>query len=238
MKAQIMCRGVRWILTIVVALSIVVTFTMIPISRADTINPGLYSQDSKPYGLTFPQWSEAWWRWTVSAPDPINPLKDGTGKNCGINQNDPNVWYLTGTGSGKVIRECSIPSGKAILFQPAGTECSFAENPSLKTEAELRMCAIAGDQVSSIHVSIDGRSIQSLQNYIVQTPLFNMTFPQNNIFGAPAGPTQSVSSAYLTFLEPLPPGNHDIHFDQVTLASPEAGTQSYAYDVEYHLTVQ
>jgi hypothetical protein len=118
----------------------------------------------------------------------------------------------------------------------SGNECSFAENPSLKTESELRACAIAGDQVSSIQVSIDGRSLQNLQHYIVQTPLFNMTLPNNNIFGAP-NPTQSVSHAYLTFLQPLPSGNHEIHFNQVTLGNPATGTSSFAYDITYHLVV-
>lgn len=211
---------------------------MIPIIKADTINPGIYSPDSKPYGMAFAQWSEKWWQWMVSIPEPTNPLKDNTGKNCGINQNDPNVWFLTGAGSGNVVRACTIPSGRAILIQPAGNECSFAENPSLKTEADLRKCAIAGNQVSSIHVSIDGISLQNLEHYIVQTPLFNLTLPQNNLFGAPAGPTKSVSDAYMTFLAPLTPGNHVIHFDQVTLGSPEAGTQNFAYDVRYDIAVK
>jgi hypothetical protein len=57
--------------------------------------------------------------------------------------------------------------------------------------------------------------------YIVQTPLFDLTFPENNIFGTTAGPTKAVGHAYLIFLQPLSPGNHEIHFDQVTLGSPE-----------------
>lgn len=207
-------------------------------ARADSINPGLYSVDSKPYGLTFPQWSEKWFRWFISVPQPENPFNDNTGKNCAVGQNDPNIWFITGAGSGTVVRSCTVPSGKAILFQPAGNECSYAENPSLKTESELRSCAIAGDQVTSIHVSIDGRSLQNLQNYIVQTPLFDLTFPENNIFGAPAGPSKAVGHAYVVFLQPLAAGNHDIHFDQVTLGSPETGTQNFAYDVTYHLTVK
>lgn len=143
---------------------------------------------------------------------------------------------INGVGSGTLTRTCTIPAGKSILFQPAGNECSYAENPSLKTESELRGCAIAGDQVSSIQVSIDGRSLQNLQHlqhYIVQTRLFNMTFPQNNLAGAPAGPTH----AYLTFLQPLPSGNHEIHFNQVTLGNPASGTSSFAYDLTYHLVV-
>jgi len=207
-------------------------------ARADSINPGLYSADSRPYGLTFAQWSEKWWRWFVSIPQPENPGNDNTGKYCAIGQNDPNVWFLTGAGSGTFVRSCTIPAGKVIVFQPAGTECSYAENPSLKTESELRTCAISGDQVSSIHVTIDGRNLQNLQNYIVQTPLFDLTFPENNIFGVAAGLSQAVSHAYLIILQPLSPGNHDIHFDQVTLGSPETGTGNYGYDITYHLTIK
>lgn len=80
--------------------------------------------------------------------------------------------------------------------------------------------------------------VQNLQNYIVQTPLFDVSFPKDNIFSAPAGPTKAVSHAYVVFLKPLKVGKHDIHFDQVTLGSPETGTGNYAYDVTYHLTVK
>jgi hypothetical protein len=227
-----------YILVIPCAIMLLFMCSAILTVRAGSINPGLYPVDSKPFGLAFPQWSEKWWQWMVSIPQPQNPLNDDTGKNCGEGQNNPNVWFMTGTGSGTVVRSCTIPSSKAILIQPAGNECSYAENPSLKTESELRSCAVTGDQVNSIHVSIDGRNLQNLQNYIVQTPLFDLTFPQNNIFGAPAGPSKGVSHAYMIFLEPLSPGKHDIHFDQVTLGSPETGTANFAYDVTYHLTVK
>lgn len=228
-------------LGILVILGMIVQMIMVSIiliAKADEINPGLYPTDSKPYGLTFPQWSEKWWQWMTSIPTSENPLKDETGKNCANGQNNPNVWFMTGTASGTVVRSCTIPSSKAILIQPVGNECSYAESPSLKTESELRSCAITGDQVNSIHVSIDGKNIQNLQKYIVQTPLFNLTLPQKNIFGAPVGPTKSVGHAYMIFLQPLKVGKHDIHFDQVTLGSPETGTQNFAYDVTYHLTVK
>jgi hypothetical protein len=94
------------------------------------------------------------------------------------------------------------------------------------------------DQESSIHVSINGKSLQNLQNHIAQTSLFDLTFPENNIFGAPAGISKAVGHAYVVFLQPLAAGNHDIHFDQVTLGSPEKGTKNFAYDVTYHLTVK
>lgn len=72
----------------------------------------------------------------------------------------------------------------------------------------------------------------------MQTPLFDLAFPENNIFSASAGPSKAVGHAYVVFLEPLPAGSDTIHFDQVTLGSPETGTDNYAYDVTYHLTVK
>lgn len=140
---------------------------------------------------------------------------------------------ISGAGSSTLTRTCTIPAGKSILFQPAGNECSYAENPSLKTESELRACVRYCGRPSEFNPSIDRRSLQNLQHYIVQTRLFNMTFPQNNLAGTPAGPTH----AYLTFLQPLPSGNHEIHFNQVTLGNPATGTSSFAYDLTYHLVV-
>ena len=216
----------------------VLVFAMItPLSMADVMNPGVFSPDSKPYGYTFAQWSEKWWQWFLSIPAPQNPGSDTSGRYCAIGQTNPNIWYLTGAGSGTYVRTCTVPAGRAILFQPAGNECSFVENPSLKTESELRACAISGDQVSSIHVTVDGKNIQNLQTYIVQTPLFNLRFPENNILGQPAGLTQAVSHAYVIMLQPLTPGKHELHFDQVTLGSPETGTGNFAYDITYHLNI-
>jgi hypothetical protein len=215
----------------------VVTPSFIQFSKADTTNPGLFGSDSKPYGLTFDEWSERWWNWFGGAPQAINPGSDNTGKNCAVGQNDPNVWYLTGAGSGTVERTCTIPGGKGIAISIAGNECSFAENPSLKTESELRACAISGNQVSSLHASIDGINLQNLQNYIVLTPLFKLNLPENNIFGAPAGSTQAVSHSYFIFLKPLPFGTHTIRFSAVYLGNAETGIGANSYDVKYIIKV-
>jgi hypothetical protein len=226
-----------YVLGIVVIIFPVVTTSLLQFSKADSINPGLFGLDSKPYGLTFAEWSEKWWGWDIGAPQQVNPGNDNTGKYCSVGQNDPNVWYLTGAGSGTFVRTCTVPAGRGIPISVAGNECSYAENPSLKTESELRACAISGDQVNSLQVSVDGKNLQNLQNYIVLTPLFNVTFPQNNIFGAPAGPSQAVSHSYFVFLKPLPSGTHTIHFSAVYLGNPETGVGATSYDVEYIIKV-
>ena len=221
----------------IVAIIFPVVTSLIQFSKADSINPGLFGSDSKPYGLNFTEWSQNWWRWFVGSPQSINPINDNNGKNCAVGQNDPHVWDLTGTGSGTVVRTCTIPAGRAILISVAGNECSYAENPSLRTESQLKLCAISGNQVTSLHVSVDGKNLQNLQNYTVVTRLFNMTLPENNIFGAPAGPTQAVSQSYLVFLKPLPSGTHTIHFSAVYLGNPETGVGANSYDVEYRILI-
>lgn len=230
-------RKIKQSIPLVTAVTVLVVASLISTAKADEINPGLFSTDSKPYGLAFPQWSEKWWKWMISIPQPQNPLNDNTGENCGNGQNDSHVWFMTGTGSGTVVRSCNVPSSKAILIQPVGNECSYAENPSLRTESELRNCAITGDQTTTKYISIDGRNVQNLERYAVQTPLFDLTLPQNNIFGAPAGPTKSVGHAYMIFLQPLKVGKHEIRFGQTTV-NPDTGITNFAYDVTYHLTVK
>jgi hypothetical protein len=212
--------------------------TFIPISIADNINPQLYSVDSKPFGLSISEWSVKWWQWLHSIPAPNNPASDKTGQYCSVGQPAKDVWFLVQTTSGPGERTCTVPAGRAILLPVAINECSTAENPALTTESALRACAIAGNEVNSIVAIVDGVKLKNLEQYRVQSPLFTLTFSENNNNGVPAGPTKSVSDAYMTFLKPLSPGNHTLQFSQVTLDNPTTGTKSFAYSIVYHLIVK
>jgi hypothetical protein len=173
----------------------------------------VFPADSKPYGLTYGEWTAKWWQWGYSVPKDINPAYDDTGKNCAQKQNGP-VWFLAGTYGHAVNRKCNIPVGKAILFPILNSECSFAEFQKLRTLSELRTCAkTIQDQVSSLKASVDGRPIPSLQEYRIQSPPFNFTLPGNNILGLPANvATQAIADGNWVFLKPLSPGSHKITF--------------------------
>src|SRR5690349_18700893 len=209
-------------------------FSLIPTSLADNINPQLYSVDSKPFGLTMSEWSVKWWQWLHSIPAPNNPASDKTGQDCSVGQPSKDVWFLVQTTSGPGERTCTIPAGRALLLPVAINECSTAEDPALTTESALRACAVAGNEVNSIVAIVaivDGVKLKSLEQYRVQSPLFTLTFPENNNNGLPAGPTQAVSDAYMTFLKPLSPRNHTLQFSQITLDNPTTGTKSFAYSI-------
>jgi hypothetical protein len=220
-----------------IVLALIITFTLIQLAWADSINPGVFSVSSRPYGFTYGEWSAKFWQWMLPIPSSTNPLNDKTGALCGQNQNGP-VWFLPGSNLGPVVRNCTVPEGKAILFAALTSECSFAEYPTDSTESQLRSCAINQDEGGIPHVSIDGVDLQALNTYKVQSPLFNFNFPKDNVFGAPAGPTQAVSDGIFIILQPLRPGDHSLHFSGVVIANPTLGTQSFAIDVTYHLTVQ
>jgi hypothetical protein len=89
-----------------------------------------------------------------------------------------------------------------------------------------------------LSASVDGVKLNNLEKYRVESPMFNMTFPSNNIFGQKAGPTVAKSEGWYVILEPLSPGTHDVSFGGSVLGNPVTGTESYTTDVRYNLTVK
>lgn len=235
------CKGYRNIFSItgliIFGAGLLMT-SVILFARGDSINPSLYSIESKPHGLTYGEWAAKWEQWLLSTPANINPATDETGKYCAQNQNGP-VWFLAGTPGGSADRTCTIPAGKAIFFSIINNECSYAEHPTLKSESDLAMCArAANNQVTNLQTIVGGVNLQQLEKYRVTSPLFNLTFPANNVFGAPVGTTQAVVDGFYIFLQPLTGGKHEVDFSGLTPGNPTTGTTNFAVDVKYHLKVQ
>jgi hypothetical protein len=182
----------------------------------------VFDKYSRPFGLTYGDWTAKWWQWAYSIPKDVHPAYDDTGKYCTVSQNGP-VWFFPGTYGKPVVRECTIPEGKAILLPILNSECSFAEFSDLKTIQELRMCAkTIQDQVTQLHASVDGVDIpeSELRKYHIQSPPFNFTLLKDNIFELPFNTTtQAVADGNWVFLKPLSIGNHEISFNGDTANS-------------------
>jgi hypothetical protein len=201
-------------------------------------NLGVLAADSKPNGLPYGQWTAKWWQWAYSIPKDVNPLTDTTGKNCADGQTGP-VWFLAGTTGGTAERTCTIPAGKAILFPIIVSECSYAEYPGLTTEQQLRSCAVTQNDRVNLAATVDGMTIQDLQRYRVQSPLFSFTVPTNNIVGIKGGTTtQGVSDGYWVFVQPLSAGSHNIHFSGLSTDVTGTSASNYSTEVTYHLIVK
>lgn len=204
-------------------------------AQEENRNSNLYSAESRPYGMTYGEWTSEWWRWFLSIPTDQNPINDPAGERCAEQQSGP-VWFLVGSGGGRAERSCAVPAGVAILIPAINVECSLAEDDSLKNEADLRACANSDqDLVTQTAATLDG---SELEVHRVESPLFDVTFPADNIFAAPEGPTQAVSDGYWVFLKPLPPGNHELHAEGLLVDPTVTGPVNLVEDSTYHLTVE
>ena len=221
-------------LSIFAVLIIPVTLSNI---EGSNISERVYPINSKPYGLTYGEWSAKWWQWLTSIPTKDNPSVDETGAKCAVGQKEPNLWFLSGTGGGEVTRACSIPAGKAIFFPVLNVECDYL-SPDLKTESDLRKCAKDDqDKATNLQATVDGVAIPDLKSYRVQSPLFNMTLPKDNAMGYPQGTTQAVSDGFWIILKPLPAGEHQIHFSGSLVDFTATGPLNFVSDAKYDITV-
>jgi hypothetical protein len=93
-----------------------------------------------------------------------------------------------------------------------------------------------GNQGSkSMDIIIDGVKLENLENYRIQSPLFDVTFPENNIFSVKPGSTKAVSDGYWVFLEPLTVGKHELEFS-ASVIDP-SGVNNYNTHIKDHLIV-
>ena len=162
----------------------------------------LYELHEHPFGKSWQEWAASWCRWMLSIPKKKNPSLDRTGKYCSINQDNHNVWFLTGTFGNidPIKRKCIIPSGKAIFFPVLVKEDSLAEDSDLKTEADLiKRCEQATNRLINIEAYIDDQRMEHLENYRVRSEVFDLVFPNDNVYSVRPGLTRSVCDGILAF---------------------------------------
>jgi hypothetical protein len=194
---------------------------------------------SHPHGKTYGQWAALWWQWALETPASQNPVTDTTGAYCAVNQSGK-VWFLAGSfGSGAVSRSCTVPPGTALFFPLANSfyGAFLTDPPEQRAEAFLRsqVTCIEGAPVSA---SIDGHPVASPQRYLETSSLFDIVLPEDNVYGVTEADvpdltlSPSVDEGYYLFVQPLPPGQHQIKFSVAA-----SSACAVPLDVTYNLTV-
>jgi hypothetical protein len=199
---------------------------------ADSINPGVFSKDSSPYGVPYGKWIARWWQWSYSIPTAQHPRDAYAPEKCGVNQQG-SVWFLADQLGGKEERTCTTPANKAVMIPLLTGECDY----EVKTDEELRRCAMAGNEYGVIEATVDGVKIKNLEQYRTQSGFFNITIPEDNIYGGPAGTYRAFADGFFVFLEPLSAGKHDIHL-KVSVLNPVESSYNYNADWTYNLIVE
>jgi hypothetical protein len=164
-------------------------------------------------GLTRSELTAQWWQRAFMMPDEISPYTDTTGERCGYQQSGP-VFIMPGSFVGSVERTCVVAEGTAIFVFAGGGTCSTVEPPPYfgRTEDELRECVTRAvhEEIADSSVRINGQEVSDLDAYWTTSPLFTITFPEDNIVGIEPGVGQSVSEAISIIIAPPQPGEYVI----------------------------
>ena len=220
--------------------------------KATGANPGILPPQANAYGASYPEWAAKWWQWVVSIPLGQNPAGDETGRYAVLGQSG-HVWFLADTPPGllgpddAITRTCNIPVGRALFFPVwnviwwtvPGVDCPAGQDPLdwfLDNEDWIREL-MGSVTVRSVSCEIDGRIVQNLDLYHVQSPVFSMDFPEDNMFGVEPGEyTACMSDGMYLMLAPLSVGPHTIR-SRAILEWPFFPGGHHYVDVTYHLTV-
>jgi hypothetical protein len=166
----------------------------------------IFSIESKPYGITYGEWSAKWWQWLLSIPKPDNPAFDSTGINANVNQNDPNVFFLCQTYEGvKSIpnRSVKVPAGRSI-FMPVINWVSILHDDGETDQELLAIAKQRMDVVANLEITVNGITInEGLEKYRAQSPFFDVALPEGNIVDSSPGSRRCVADGYWVFLESL-----------------------------------
>lgn len=130
------------------------------------------------------------------------------------------------------------PRGQAIFFPIINSVCSNVEDPPYfgATPAARAACAAEwNNDVRDLTATIDGVPVPNLAAYRVASPDFSAKLPDGNIFDLPKN-THILSSAdgFYLFLNPLPPGPHEIHIAATAYVN---GDPAFAADATWKLWV-
>ncbi len=224
---------------LVIASGLIMSGITSPNIVAGGANPRIAPIQSHPQGKTYSGWAVKWWQWVLATPADVNPIGGG---DCSGGQTG-HVWFLFGSfdNTAVVERACTVPSGTALFFPliNAGFFAFLNDPPETRTEEYLRAqvdCSVP----SVLEAEIDGIAVKNPFQYFEQSPLFDVQLPVDNIFGYT--PEQvpellfspSVDEGYYLFLQPLPLGEHEIHWK----ASWTCPFGDFSLDATYSITVR
>ena len=166
----------------------------------------IFPIDSKPFGLSYSDWSVKWWQWISSIPKNKNPFYDWDGDNVNVNQNDPRVLFLCQTYEGVE----SMPSRKNIItkgrsiFMPIINWISIMHEDGETDEELMQIAKNKMDVIGPLEITINGITInKGLEKYRVLSPFFEIDLPENNAFGISSGNRRCISDGYWIFLHPI-----------------------------------
>jgi hypothetical protein len=215
------------VLSVVPALAL--TVNLLP-AQAGVLAPGSVYE-----GKTLAEWSAEWNKYVYSIPEFEGPLWDTTGEKASINQSG-SVFFLVGSFTGEsVTRKITVNENQSLFFPLINAWANnFLVNPPLTVEELADLITPGIDLTDSLFFSLDGVALSTdeLFQHRETPPPFNVTLPENNFYGEPAGSSSVVASdGYWLMVEPLSVGKHTINFGGAISAL------DFQQDITYEISV-
>lgn len=215
----------------------------------------IFSPDSKPFGMSYEDHVQNYWKWILSLPTDNSAYKDPTGEKCAVGQSNSNssVFNLAGGGGGKHDRTCKIPAGKGVLIPILHVELSDKEVPNAPVEELSRLATIDQNHVTSLFLEINGEKIfdekypKGIENeknstaakYRTHTGDFEVVFPTNALYGVSPGKSKVVADGFYIITEPLEKGTYNVVFKGTIFCElAECLDVTFAQDMNYKLIVE
>ena len=218
------------------------SFILLPVEGSTPVN--IFPPGSKPYGLTYSDHIKNFWKWTLAIPAKENPLDDPTGKKCATGQSNSNssVFYLAINNGGVSERTCKVPAGKGLFIPVMQVEWSDKEVPGASVEDLSKSAKKDQDSVNSLYLKIGDKeyNFEELNKYRTHTDDFEVVFPDNGIFGVTnGGPSKAVADGRYVLTEPLPKGNHTVHYKSSLIClDPDCAEPNFAQDIKYNIIAE
>ncbi|MEX8518328.1 MAG: hypothetical protein AB3X44_07420 [Leptothrix sp. (in: b-proteobacteria)] len=175
------------------------------------------------HGASRATWIERWWLRLTALPADVGAL-DPMGANCALLQDGP-VWFLNAPTGGGFLKTCEVPAGKAIISPVFNIlndypcpDPSFVPAPNQSLEDFLLTSyAFIVDGTTGLDATLDGHPLPIRR---VVKGAFGFTgaisLATSGFDGCVNGSPQiGISDGYWLFIDPLPPGHHELHLRSV-----------------------
>ena len=175
------------------------------------LNDFVVAPGSTVEGKSISEWTVDWWTWAWTEYMD-NVIEDPTGDLQHLNQSGP-IYHIAGTFGGTETREFTVPHDKHLLIPLVNTGWGEDWN-GITGVVDL----VAGDidLASSVFFSLNGESLEEatiLANHREPTGLTTISIPfDNHVFLEEVVDHPFASDGYWVMLEPLPVGEHALHF--------------------------
>ncbi len=155
-------------------------------------------------GLTLGEWEARSLQWVLSLPEEVSPWFEAT---------KLRLWTVRAgllRRRGLAHRRVWWPRALRSTCGYRASVCSTVEPPPWfgRDEAELAACADDGldGGPSELHASVNGQDVADLDAYRTTSPLFTVTFPEDNVIDVEPGVAHAISATYSFIIAPPPPG--------------------------------